>query len=85
MQALPERAACKPVAGAPAIAHERGCEAELAALIEAQLDAGTLPELAGLRTRFSPDPGALPEVTATLAPLSACDALAAASGKQARA
>lgn len=85
MQALPERAACKLVVGALAIAHERGCEADLAALIDARLDAGTLPDLAELRTRFSPDPGALPEVTVTLAPLSAYDALTAASGKEARA
>ena len=46
MAALPERAACKLMVGALALAHERGCEADLAALIEPDLDAGGLPDLA---------------------------------------
>jgi transposase InsO family protein len=75
MEALPERAACKLVVGALAIAHERGCEADLAALIDASLDAGELPDLATIQARFRPDPGALPQVTVTMAPLSAYDAL----------
>jgi hypothetical protein len=78
MAALPERAACKLVVEALAIAHQRGCEADLAALIDARLDAGLLPELAEIRERFKPDPDALPEVTVTMTPLSAYDALAAA-------
>lgn len=80
MEALPERAACKLVVGALAIAHERGVEADLAALIDASLDAGTLPTLADLRDRFAPDPDALPQVTVTLTPLSAYDVLTAAAG-----
>ncbi len=75
MEALPERAACKLVVGALAIAHERGCEADLAALIDASLDADELPELATIQARFQPNPGALPQVTVTLAPLSAYDVL----------
>ncbi len=75
MAALPERAACKLVVGALAIAHERGCEADLAALIDASLDAGSLPDLVELRARFQPDPEALPQVTVTMAPLSAYDVL----------
>jgi transposase InsO family protein len=78
MAALPERAACKLVVGALAIAHERGCEADLAALIDASLDAGDLPDLADLRARFAPDPEALPRVAVTLTPLSAYDVLTAA-------
>jgi hypothetical protein len=85
MAALPERAACKLVVGALAIAHERGCEADLAALIEASLDAGTIPDLQDLRARFAPDPEALPHVTVTMTPLSAYDALTAASCQGARA
>lgn len=85
MAALPERAACKLVVGALAIAHERGCEADLAALIDASLDAGTLPALQELRARFAPDPEALPHVTVTMTPLSAYDALTAASRQGARA
>ena len=78
MEALPERAACKLVVGTLAIAHERGCEADLAAAIGAQLDAGVMPDLAELRARFAPDPEALPQVTVTLTPLSAYDVLTAA-------
>jgi hypothetical protein len=78
MAALPEKAACRLVVEALALAHERGCEADLAAHIDAQLDAGVMPDLAELRARFAPRPGALPEVTVTLTPLSAYDALTAA-------
>lgn len=81
MEALPERAACKLVVGALSIAHERGCEAGLAALIDASLDAGAIPLLADLRARFAPDPEALPQVTVTLTPLSAYDVLTAASAE----
>lgn len=78
MEALPERVACKLVVGALAIAHERGVEADLAALIDEILDAGGLPTLADLTARFAPDPGALPEVTVTLTSLGAYDILTAA-------
>ena len=78
MEALPQKAACKLVVGALAIAHERGCEADLAALIDASLDAGSLPDLAGIRARFQPDPEALPQVTVTMTPLSDYDVLTAA-------
>ena len=43
-----------------ALAHERGCEAELATLLAADLAAGQLPDLAALRTRFAPDPATCP-------------------------
>ena len=65
--------------GALALAHERGCEADLAADIDAQLGAGVMPDLAELRARFAPRSGALPEVTVALTPLSAYDALTAAA------
>ena len=71
MEALPERAACKLVVGALALAHERGCEADL----DASLDAGVIPDLVELRARFQPDPEALPRVTVTMSPLSAYDVL----------
>lgn len=79
MEALPERVACKLVVGALAIAHERGVEADLAALIDVVLDTGGLPTLADLTARFAPDPGALPEVTVTLTSLGAYDILTAAA------
>ena len=77
MAALPAKKACRLVVGALALAHERGCEAYLAAIIDAQLDAGIMPDLDELGARFRPDPAALPEVTVALTPLSAYDALAA--------
>ena len=58
-----------------ALAHERGCEAELATLLAADLAAGQLPDLAALRGRFAPDPTALPEVVVHLTPLIAYEAL----------
>lgn len=78
MVALPQKAACRLVVGALALAHERGCEADLAAAIDAQLDAGAVPDLAELGARFRPNPEALPHVTVALTPLSAYDALTGA-------
>ena len=75
MAALPEKAACRLVVGALALAHERGCEADLAAAIDAQLDAGAMPDLAELSARFTPELQALPQVMVALTPLSAYDAL----------
>ena len=46
-----------------ALAHDRGCEAELAACLADGLRAGLLPDLAELRTRFAPDPASVPHVT----------------------
>lgn len=84
MAALPEKAACRLVvdALALALAHERGCEADLAAVIAERLDAGAIPKMAELRARFAPDPGALPAVTVSLAPLSAYDALTATASAE---
>jgi hypothetical protein len=58
-----------------ALAHERGCEAELAALLAADLAASQLPDLAALCARFAPDPAALPAVTVLLTLLTAYEAL----------
>jgi len=44
-----------------AIAHERACEAEPAGLLEADLAAKRCPDIAALRSRFSPDPEQLPQ------------------------
>jgi hypothetical protein len=44
-----------------------------------------MPDLAELGARFAPDPAALPEVTVSLTPLSAYEALAAAPAEEARA
>jgi hypothetical protein len=63
------------VVGLLALAHDRACEAELAAIIDADLAAGKLPDLDRLRERFRPDT-VVPAVTVDLVPLSAYDELA---------
>jgi hypothetical protein len=71
-----ERRACKVTVELLALAHERGCEAGLAQAISAELDAGRLPDLAGLRNRFGPPPASAPIIKVKLAPLHAYDELA---------
>lgn len=71
-----EKLACRATVALLALAHDRACEAELAAAIEADLDAGRLPDPAQLRDRFKPDAAAIPDVTVELVPLSAYDELA---------
>jgi hypothetical protein len=79
MAALPAKAACRLVVDALALAHDRACEADLAALIDASLDEGVLPDRETMHARFAPDPGTLPSVTVSLTPLSLYDALTAST------
>ena len=44
-------------------------------MIEADLDAGVVPDIARLRDRFKPDATAIPQITVELTPLSAYDEL----------
>lgn len=73
----PARTACKIMVELLSLAHGRACEAELALLIEADLDAGRLPDLDVLKTRFAPSATALPSVTVRLPALSTYDDLSA--------
>src|SRR5215204_2339336 len=72
-----EKQACRTMVGLLAIAHDRACEAALAHAIDADLDAGSLPDLDRLRDRFKPDEAAIPNVVVELVPLSAYDELVA--------
>ena len=72
-----EKQACRIMVGLLALAHDRACELELAQAIDADLDAGVLPDLDQLRERFKPDRAAIPDVAVELVPLSAYDELAA--------
>lgn len=72
---LSERAACKLMVELLSIAHERSCEAQLAALLTEDLAAERLPELKMLRERFAPDLANLPEVSVHLTPLTVYEAL----------
>ena len=72
-----DKRACKVTVELLALAHDRGCEAELAQAIDAELDAGRLPDLAILRERFGPSPASVPVIDVKFVPLSAYDELAA--------
>jgi hypothetical protein len=72
---LPERAACKTMVELLSLAHERGCEAQLAQALSQCLADGLLPDLNALRARFAPDPAGLPDVRVQLASLSDYEAL----------
>ena len=70
------RAACRTMVGLLALAHDRGCEAELADAIAAQLAEGGLPELTELRARFAPTAAdEAPVIVVTLPPIASYDAL----------
>ena len=67
---MAEKQACRLMVEILSLAHDRSCEAELAAVLTVELDAARLPDMAALRARFAPDPAALPGVVVRLAPLS---------------
>ena len=75
LENIPDKAACRLMVDLLALAHDRGCEADLAAQLTADLAAGRLPDITALRTRFAPDPASLPEVVVHLTPLIAYEAL----------
>lgn len=75
LERLTERQACRIMVELLALAHERNCEAELADELAAGLQAGTLPDMTALRTRFAPDPARLPNVVVKLAALKTYEAL----------
>ena len=72
-----DKRACKLTVELLALAHDRGCEAELAQLIDLELDAGRLPDLSMLRERFAPNPASVPTIKVAFVPLSVYDELAA--------
>lgn len=75
VERLPERQACRIMVELLAIAHERGCESELANQLSQYLQAQQLPDMTVLRERFAPDPAQLPNVMVRLAPLDAYETL----------
>jgi transposase InsO family protein len=76
-QSVGDQRACRLTVELLALAHDRGCEAELARLIDAELDAGRLPDLPTLRERFAPNPASVPVIKVAVVSLSTYDALAA--------
>ena len=71
-----DKRACRTMVGLLALAHDRACEAELATYIEADLDAGRLPDLARLRDRFQPKTTAVPEIRIEMPSLDSYNELA---------
>jgi hypothetical protein len=70
-----EKQACRTMVGLLALAHDRACEAELAAAIDAELDTGRLPDLDSFTRRFAPGPAAIPDIIVELVPLHLYDEL----------
>src|ERR1700750_3222786 len=58
-----EKQACRTMVGLLALAHDRACEAELAETINAELDAGRLPDLETLGRRLAHNPDAILDLT----------------------
>lgn len=56
------REAARTMVGLLALAHDQGVEADLAAALDALLDGGELPDLADLRSRFTPATASAPRV-----------------------
>jgi hypothetical protein len=75
LEKLPEKSACRIMVDLLALAHDRGGEAELGLILDGDLAANQLPDMAALRERFAPDPAALPEVVVHLTPLSSYEEL----------
>jgi hypothetical protein len=69
------RTACRIMVGLLALAHEGGCEADLAAALTERLEDGGVPDLAELRTRFAPTVARLPVVAVTRPLIASYDAL----------
>lgn len=72
---LPERQACKIMVGLLDLAAQGACEVQLAQVLSDLLQAGTLPDLAGLAERFAPRETPMPAVIVSLPALSAYDRL----------
>lgn len=74
---MPEKLACKITVELLALAHDRGCERELAEELDRVLDHGALPDPVVLRRLFGPDPADLPTVSVLPVALDSYDALVA--------
>ena len=76
--ALPLKAACRAAIALLALAHEEGCEADLACALDAILDSGDLPNPDNLRQQFARRDSEAPGVIVALPSSAAYDALLSA-------
>lgn len=74
-----DRQACRMLVDLLALAHDRGCEAEIAAQIEDDMRQKQIPDIAALRARFAPCADGLPKVEVRLGTLAAYNNLLSAS------
>ena len=74
-----DRQACRMLVDILALAHDRGCEAELAACIEQDVRQKKLPDMAVLRARFAPRADDLPHVEVHLIELATYNSLLSAT------
>jgi hypothetical protein len=82
------RAACRTMVALLSLAHERCCEAELAGVLDQQMQheprGDTAPrfsvDLAALQARFAPTLGIMPSVVVNLPPIASYDTLFVATG-----
>ena len=70
-----DRDACRTMVELLALAHDRSCEADLAAQLAEDLQQNRLPDIAALRALFAPAPESLPGVEVQLGSLSSYDRL----------
>ena len=70
-----ERVACRMMVDLLALAHDRGCEAELAEHLEEDLRQHRIPDIVTLRTLFGPSEDALPVVKVQMADLASYNRL----------
>lgn len=75
LETMSQKEACRTAVELLALAHERCCEAEIADILDADLEQKTVPDIAALRDLFAPDPDSLPKVEVHLPPLSAYEEL----------
>jgi hypothetical protein len=69
LEQVGEKVACRIMVDLLALAHDRGCEAELAELLEEDLRQNRTPDIPTLRALFGPSKDALPVVEVQLADL----------------
>ena len=70
-----ETVACRMMVDLLALAHDRGCETELADHLEQDLRQHRIPDIVTLRTLFGPSESALPVVTVQMADLASYNTL----------
>lgn len=73
-----DKQACRMIVDLLALAHDRGCEAEIAAQIEEDMRHKQIPDIGALRAGFAPCAGGLPKVEVRLGELAAYNNLLSA-------